>query len=189
MPPLRFPGGGEKSRANNEQCSNGATLGTGFTGVDCCGRERGALTETQAAGSGPAVGSGASPDPIPVPDSAGSKGRVVRPIVQVSERVHVSAAAATDLAPALSLVRFPADCLDCQCTGAEDTDAVPNSHGRTSATRAFPDHADPLFEEKCRVNTSVIAPPSPRAIRRMQWLHIPKCGTSLSTVLYNVCSP
>ncbi len=98
---------------------------------------------------------------------------------------------------------YLATCLDCQCIGANSSGIV-NGEGTLRPGSRIPDHLgtlqslvtlrkltsnhfhlDPIFQARCPLVDGVV-PPDPKALQKLNWLHFPKCGSSLTTLAYNV---
>eukprot|EP00049_Salpingoeca_infusionum_P015066 m.288460 g.288460 ORF g.288460 m.288460 type:complete len:493 (+) comp15803_c1_seq3:182-1660(+) len=83
---------------------------------------------------------------------------------------------------------FPTNCTRCFCFDRNNpgADLAIHGTGKNLGTITHPiyDHPDPIFDAKCIIDPAV-TPPKPVALETMNWVHIPKCGTSLTTLIYN----
>eukprot|EP00043_Microstomoeca_roanoka_P011952 m.113060 g.113060 ORF g.113060 m.113060 type:complete len:534 (-) comp15346_c1_seq1:249-1850(-) len=86
---------------------------------------------------------------------------------------------------------FPFLCKDCFCVpeGSGKTELrgdqqPPFRWVKTTDGDEMRDFVDPVFDESCKVVRDA-AVPKPRALHAMNWLHFPKCGSSLTNTIYH----
>eukprot|EP00055_Hartaetosiga_balthica_P015782 m.95934 g.95934 ORF g.95934 m.95934 type:complete len:546 (-) comp8958_c0_seq36:73-1710(-) len=89
-----------------------------------------------------------------------------------------------------SAAGFLPDCVDCYCQHNQNQHQSPNLNGNgvkitdVHTGKSIYDHKDILFQAYCFVDKEV-TPPVPKALKSLNWFHIPKCGSSFGTTLYN----
>eukprot|EP00049_Salpingoeca_infusionum_P001171 m.45757 g.45757 ORF g.45757 m.45757 type:complete len:545 (+) comp10895_c0_seq1:315-1949(+) len=90
-------------------------------------------------------------------------------------------------------VAFKAECMDCYCADKDESLSSVEVKARfpytivetTDDVGHMRDFKDELFEETCRQHDLGGPIPRPVALKRIQWLHFPKCGTSLTSTIYH----